>query len=132
MCVCQITPKQNGDSNRRGVSKELRYKQNNIIISDSVLCTIIPPQLKKMSSWYKVMGRYKCFISAKSMNYSLLTWCGCYSEKLKYQSHNVQNRSIGEITSRIFVTYNNYVRPHSFRIHKTSSYMAIAKTFPYP
>ena len=32
-----------------------------------------------------------------------------YAFFLVNQSHNVHNRSLGEITSRIYVTYNNYV-----------------------
>ena len=32
---------------KEGGPKEARYKENNIIISDSTLLNIIPPQLKK-------------------------------------------------------------------------------------
>ena len=51
---------------------EARDADNNIIISDSTLPNILPPQLKNMSVRYKVMGGWECFISTKSMYYSLL------------------------------------------------------------
>ena len=38
-----------------GGLKESRDKDNNIIISDSTLINIIPPQIKNMTSQYKVM-----------------------------------------------------------------------------
>ena len=38
-----------------GGIKEARDLENNIIISDSTLHSIIPPQLKKISAQYKVM-----------------------------------------------------------------------------
>ena len=53
-------------------------------------------------------------------------------EKLKDQTHNVQNISYGDFTSRIFESYNNYVKPHGCNIHNTTSYMAMAKVFTFP
>ena len=38
-----------------GGLKEARYEDDNILISDSTLRSLLPPQLKKMSSRYKVM-----------------------------------------------------------------------------
>ena len=38
-----------------GGLKDTRDADNNIIISDSTLQSILPPQLKKISAWYKVM-----------------------------------------------------------------------------
>ena len=51
-----------------GVLKDTRDEENNIIISDSTKQNILPPQLKNMTSWYKVMGGCACCISAKSMH----------------------------------------------------------------
>ena len=38
-----------------GVLKDTRYEYDNIIISDSKLCSLSPPQLKQMSARYKVV-----------------------------------------------------------------------------
>ena len=38
-----------------GRIKESRYEDNNIIISDSTLRSLLPPQINKISSRYKVM-----------------------------------------------------------------------------
>ena len=67
----------------------------------------------------------ECFVSSKSMSYSLLTQCDCHLKHLKDRSHNVQNRRSGEISSRIFETYNNYVRPHGLGICNTATEMAM-------
>ena len=40
--------------------KDARYKDDNIIISDSTLLSIFPPRLKQISSRYKVMCGCKC------------------------------------------------------------------------
>ena len=54
--------------------KEERGEDNNIIISDSTLLNILPPQLKRMTSWYKVMSGCDFLISEKIMYSSLLSW----------------------------------------------------------
>ena len=125
-----ITPEE------RGI-KEARYAVNNIIISDYILCNImppcniIPPQLKKIYPQYKVRCGCECCISTKSIHYSLLTWKYHHMKKLKYQSHNTQNRNSGEIASYIFETYKNSVIPHGFHIHNTVSEMVIVAIFPF-
>ena len=53
--------------------KEAREKDNYIIISDSTLQNILPPQLKSMTSEYKVMCGCECCISDKIMHLSLLS-----------------------------------------------------------
>ena len=63
------------------------------------------------------------WVSAKSMYASLLRLRGCRLEHLKHRSHNAQNRSYGEISSRIFETYNNAVQPHCCHIYNTDAYM---------
>ena len=49
--------------------KEERYSDNNIIISDSDLRNILPPQLKKMTYQYKFLCGCECCISTKIMNF---------------------------------------------------------------
>ena len=49
--------------------KEARYEDDNILISDSTLCSLFPPQLKMLSR-YEVMCGCECFISSKSMHLS--------------------------------------------------------------
>ena len=119
-----IPPKEEG-------LKEAWYKENNIIISDSALLTIPPPQLKNMSACYKVMGGCECWISAKIRKYSLLTWRYHHLKQLKDRFCNAQNRQYVEIESCIFKIYKNSVRPHSCHIHNTASDMDMATMCPY-
>ena len=102
---------------------EARDADNNIIISDSTLPNILPPQLKKMSVRYKVMGGWECFISTESMHYSLLRGRDSHLKKLKYQIHNAQNKRSGELENYVFEIYKNYVRPHGCNIHNTATEM---------
>ena len=97
---------------KEGGLKEAIYADNNNIISDSTLHNILPHQLKKMTPRYKVICGCECCISAKSMHYFLLTWRDLHLKHHKNRSHNEQNRRSGEISSRIFETYKNSVRPH--------------------
>ena len=78
-----------------GGLKEARNAENNIIISDSTLRSLFPPQFKKMSSRYKAMCGCEYFISAKSMHSSLLSWHDRYFKKLKDQIQNSQSRRSG-------------------------------------
>ena len=57
-----------------GGLKYSRYADNNIIISDSTLRHILPPQLKNMNFWYKVIFGCKCCMYSKSMHSSSLSW----------------------------------------------------------
>ena len=57
-----------------GGLKDARDEDDNIIISDSTLRSLLPPQLKQMSARYKVMCGCECCISAKSIISSLLSW----------------------------------------------------------
>ena len=107
--IMEITPEEGG-------LKELKDSDNNIIISDSKLCNILPPRLKNMTTRYKVMCGCECCISAKSMHYYLLTCHDCHLKQLKYRSHNAQNIRSCEISSRIFETYKNSVRTHGCHI----------------
>ena len=113
-----------------GGLKEVIDTYNNITISDSTLLNILPLQLKKMTSQYKVMCVCECFIYSKIMHSSLLTWRNRPVKHLKYRSHNVKNRRYGEISSRIFETYKNAVRPRFFCIYNTTAYMAMETMCP--
>ena len=53
-----------------GGLKESRDAENNIIISDFTLRSLLPPQFK-ISSKYKVICDCECCISSKSMHLSL-------------------------------------------------------------
>ena len=61
------------DPNDGGL-KDARDEDGKIIISDSTLRSLLPPQLKKMSARYKIMCGCECCISAKSIHSSLLSW----------------------------------------------------------
>ena len=112
------------------MTKVSKRRRNNIIISDSKLRTILPPQFKKMSARYKVMFWYECCISDKIINSSLITWRSCSLKQLKYQSHNAQNRRYDEIESRILEACANSGRPHDFYIHNTAEDTSMGKCVP--
>ena len=56
-----------------GGIKDSRYEENNIIISDYTLRSLLPTQLKQISARYKVMYGCECYISDKSVNSSLIS-----------------------------------------------------------
>ena len=61
------------DPNNGGI-KDVRDEDGKIIISDSTLCSLYPPQLNQMSAQYKIMCGCEYCISAKSIHSSLLSW----------------------------------------------------------
>ena len=61
------------DPNDGGL-KDARDEYGKIIISDSTLISLLPPQLKQMSARYTIMCGCECCISAKSIHSSLLSW----------------------------------------------------------
>ena len=65
------------DPNDGGI-KDARDEYGKIIISNSTLRSLLPPQLKKMSTSYNIMCGCECCISAKSIHSSLLSWCDRY------------------------------------------------------
>ena len=69
----------------------------------------------------------ECFISAKSMYSSLLSWRDHYSKKLKDLIQNAQNRRSGEKTNHIYETYKNTVMPNGRHIYAKAYDMAKAK-----
>ena len=48
-----------------GSLKDARDEDGKIIISDSILRSLLPPQLKQMFARYKIMCGCECCISAK-------------------------------------------------------------------
>ena len=83
------------DPNDGGL-KDTRNKDGKIIISDSTLRALLPPQLKQISARYNIMCGCECCISDKSIHSSLLSWRDRYLKKLKYQSQNSKSRRSGE------------------------------------
>ena len=69
---------------------------NNIIISDSKLRSLLKRQQKRMSARYKVMCGCEFCIYAKRIHSSLLSWRDQYIKKLKHQIQNAQNRRSSE------------------------------------
>ena len=59
------------------------YEDDNIIISDSKLRSLLPPQLKKNSARYKVMCGCEFCIYAQNIYSSLLSWRDRYLKKWK-------------------------------------------------
>ena len=56
-----------------GVLKDARYKYDNIIVSDSTLRSLFPPQLKHISACCNIMCGCECFVSDKLIHSSLLS-----------------------------------------------------------
>ena len=55
------------DPNDSGI-KDTRNEDDNIIISNYTLCSLLPSQLKQISARYKVICDCECCISAKSIH----------------------------------------------------------------
>ena len=76
-----------------GSIKDSRDEDDNIIISDSTLRSLLPPQLKQISARYKVRCGCKCCIYAKIIHSSLLSWRDWYlknqGSKQKRSKHKV-------------------------------------------
>ena len=87
--------------------KDARYEDYHIIISDSTLRLLLPPQLRQIFARYKVMCGSDCYISAKSIHSSLLSWHDRHLKKIKYQSQNSQNRRSGEKSHHIYMKHIN-------------------------
>ena len=83
-----------------GGLKEARYEDNNIIIIDSTLRSLLPPQLS-FSSIYKVLYGCECYISAKSIHSSLLSWRDRYIKKLSIKDKILKKKSGGKANSHI-------------------------------
>ena len=100
-----------------GGPKEARYSENNIMIRDSTLCSIIPPQLKNMSAQYKVMCGCECCISEKHIRSLLLLWRDHYLKKIKSIIQHAQKQRSGEMYIHLFETHKKYVMTHGRHIY---------------
>ena len=85
--------------------KDARDEDGKIIISNSTLRSLFPPQLKQMSARYKIMCGCECCISAKNIHPLLLSWRDRYLRKLKDQSQNALSRRSSEKEYHIYTTY---------------------------
>ena len=74
----------------------------------------------------------ECCISAKSIHYSLLSWCDRYLKVLKDKIQNAQIIRSGERAHQIYTTYKNTVMPHGSYIYATASDMENATMCAYP
>ena len=88
------------DPNDGGL-KYARDEENNIIISDSTLRSLLPHQLKQISARCKIMCGCECCISDKIIHSSLLPWRDSYLKRLKDKSQNSQSRRSGEKSHHI-------------------------------
>ena len=71
--VRELNNKLVSDTNDGGL-KDARDEYDNIIISDYTLLSMLPHQLKQISTRYKVICDCECCIHAKSIHSSLLYW----------------------------------------------------------
>ena len=113
------------DPNDGGI-KDARDENGKTIISDSTLRSLLPPQLKQMSARYKIMCGCECYISAKSIHSSLISWRDRYLKKLNDQIQNDQSRRSCEKAHHIYTTLKNTVMPHGSHIYAKASDMANA------
>ena len=97
--------------------KDARYEDDNIIVSDYTLRSLLPPQLNLFLALYKVMCGCECCIYAKSIHSSLLSWSDSYLKKPKDKSQNAQSRSSGEKANHIHETYKNTMIPHGRHVY---------------
>ena len=93
---------------------------------------ILQPKINKTTYWCQVMCGRECWISAKGIYLSSLTWREFHLKHIKDRSHNAQNRRSGEWSSHLFETYTNSVRPHGYHICNYAADMATEKLCPCP
>ena len=117
---------------KEGGVDESRDAEDNIIISDSTLCNILSPQLKKINSQYNIMCSCECCISAKIVHQSWLTFRDIHIKDLKDISCNAQNRRSDELSSRLFETYKISVRPNGCHIYNSSADIFMTTMCPCP
>ena len=93
------------DPNDGGL-KDARDEDGKIIISDSTLRSLLPPQLKQMSARYKIMCGFECCISAKSINSSLLSWRDGYFKNSRVKSKMLK----AEVLVRKHIKYIQHIK----------------------
>ena len=97
--------------------KDARDEDGNIIIIDSTLRSLLPPQLKQIYARYKVMCDCEYCIYAKSIHSSLPSWNDGDLKKSKNKIQNSQSRRSGEKAHHIYEAYKNTVMPHEHHMH---------------
>ena len=81
------------DPNDGGI-KDARDEDGKIIISDSTLRSLLPPQLKQMSARYKIMCGCECCISAKSIHSSLPSWRDRYLKNSRIKAKMLKEEGL--------------------------------------
>ena len=89
-----------------GSLKDARYEDSKIIIRDSTFCSLLPHQLKQMSTRYKVVCGCECCISAKIIHSSLLYW------RDRYLKNSIIKAKIlkAEVLVRKHITYIQHIK----------------------
>ena len=115
-----------------GDLKYARDEDDNIIISDSTLRSVFPPQLKQMSACYKVMCGCECCISDKIIHSSLLSWRDRYSKNSNIKSKMIKSEGL----MKKHITYMKHIKiivmPHGRHIYAKAYGMAKATMCKYP
>ena len=89
-----------------GSLKDTRDKDDNIIISDYTFRSLLPPQLKQISARYKFMCGCECFISAKSIHSSLISWRDSYLKNSKIKSKIIKAEGL----VKNHITYMKHIK----------------------
>ena len=93
------------DPNDGGL-KDSRGEYGKIITSDSTLRSMLPTQLKQMSSRYKIMCGCECCISAKSIYSSLLSCCDRYLKNSSFKAKMLKSEGL----VRNHITYIQHIK----------------------
>ena len=93
------------DPNDGGL-KDARNEDGKIIISDSTLRSLLPPQLKQMSAHYNNMCGCECCIYAKNIHSSLLSWRDRYLENSRIKAKMLKAEGL----VRKHITYIQHIK----------------------
>ena len=77
-----------------GGMKVARDEYGKIIISDSTLHSLLPPQLKQISARYKIMCDCECCIYAKSIHSSLISWRDRYLKNSRIKAKMLKSEGL--------------------------------------
>ena len=83
-----------------------RDEDGKIIISDFILGSLLPPQLKQMSARYKIICGCECCISAKSIHSSLISWRDRYLKNRRIKSKMIKAEGL----VREHITYIQHIK----------------------
>ena len=105
MCVRELNNILVSDPNDIGIKYDTD-KDDNIIISDSTLRSLLPPQLKQTSTRCKVICGCECFISAKIIHSSFLSWRDRYLKKLRIKAKTIEAEGL----VKNHITYMKHIK----------------------